>query len=113
MPYIEAKVTVPVVPEKKEVLKAKFGKAVSLIKKPESYLMVGIEDDMDLWFAGKKLEKGAYVSVSAFGDPARPDCGKMAAELTKILGEELGIPGENIYITFHPVKTWAWQGGLF
>ncbi len=113
MPYIEAKVTVPVGPEKKEILKSKFGKAVSLIRKPESYLMVGIEDSRDLWFAGKKLEKGAYVSVSAFGDPSRPDCAKMAAELTKILGDELQIPGEHIYITFHPVQTWAWQGGLF
>ena len=113
MPYIEAKVTVPVVPEKKDVLKAKFGKAVSLIKKPESYLMVGIEDDMDLWFAGKKLEKGAYVSVSAFGNPSRSDCSKMAAELTKILSQELSIPGNRIYITFHPVENWSWNGSLF
>lgn len=113
MPYIEAKVTVPVAEKKLETLKARFGRAVGLIHKPESYLMVGIEGGKDLWFAGEKLEKGAYVSVSAFGDPARADCAKMAAELTRILWEELEIPGENIYITFHPVKTWAWQGELF
>ncbi len=113
MPYIEAKVTVPVTEKKLEALKARFGRAVSLIHKPESYLMVGIEGGRDLWFAGEKLEKGAYVSVSAFGDPARADCAKMAVELTKILREELEIPGENVYITFHPVKNWAWQGELF
>ena len=113
MPYIEAKVTVPVAPETKETLKAKFGKAVSLIRKPESYLMVDIEDSKDLWFAGKKMEKGAYVSVSAFGAPARSDCNRMAAELTKILGDELKIPGDHIYITFHPVENWAWDGSLF
>ena len=113
MPYIEAKVTVPVIPEKKEVIKAKFGKAVSLIRKPESYLMVGIEDNRDLWFAGEKMEKGAYVSVSAFGSPARADCGRMAAEITKILAEELDIPGDHVYVTFHPIDTWAWDGSLF
>ncbi len=113
MPYIEAKVTVPVGPEKMEVLKARFGRAVSLIRKPESYLMVGIEPERDLWFAGKKLERGAYVSVSAFGNPARADCGKMAAELTKILKEELDIPGESVYVTFHPVDNWGWEGSLF
>lgn len=113
MPYIEAKVTAPVGAEKMEALKARFGRAVTLIRKPESYLMVGIEPERDLWFAGRKLEKGAYVSVSAFGAPSRGDCGKMAAELTKILEEELGIPGENVYITFHPVENWAWQGQLF
>lgn len=113
MPYIEAKVTVPVTPEKKEVLKARFGKAVSLLHKPESWLMVGIEDRKDLWFAGEKLEKGAYVSVSAFGAPSRSDCGKMAAEITAILSGELSIPGERVYITFHPVENWAWNGELF
>lgn len=113
MPYIEAKITLPVLPEKKEVIKAKFGKAVSLIGKPESYLMVGIEDSRELWFAGEKLEKGAYVSVSAFGDPSRSGCERMAAEITGILRDELSIPGDHVYITFHPVRNWAWDGGLF
>ena len=113
MPYIEAKVTVPVIPEKKEVLKTKFGKAVSCIRKPERWLMVNIEDKKDLWFAGEKLERGAYVSVSAFGAPARSDCGKMAAEVTKILSDELDIPGDHVYVSFHPVENWAWDGQLF
>lgn len=113
MPYIEAKISVPIVPEKKEVIKARFGKAVNLIRKPESWLMVNIEDNRDLWFAGEKLKLGAYVSVSAFGDPARADCEKMAAEVTNILSDELNIPGDKVYVTFHPVRNWAWNGGLF
>lgn len=113
MPFINAKISTPLDGAQKENLKARFGKAVALIRKPESYLMVNIEDRQDLWFAGKKLDLGAYVSVSAFGSPSRADCAKMAAELNKILGEELSIPGDNIYITFHPVDTWAWDGSLF
>ena len=68
MPFIDSKITVPVSPEKKEVLKTELGQALSLLHKPESYLMVGMEDNYDLWMAGKKLEKGAYVSVSLFGN---------------------------------------------
>lgn len=113
MPYINARLSVPVDDAKKEALKTRFGRAVTLIRKPESYLMVGIDGGQDLWFAGKKLERGAYVSVSAFGAPSRADCGKMAAELTKILREELDIPGDAVYVTFHPVDTWAWDGSLF
>lgn len=113
MPYIEAKVTVPVGPEKKEALKRCFGRAVTCIRKPESWLMVNIEDSRDLWFAGEKLEKGAWVSVNAFGAPARTDCGKMASEITKALNTELGIPADKIYISFHPVDNWAWNGELF
>ena len=41
MPFIDSKITVKVSDEKKEVLKAKIGKAVSIIGKPESFLMVG------------------------------------------------------------------------
>ena len=30
--------------------------------------MVGIEDSYDLWLGGKKLDKGAYVAVSLYGN---------------------------------------------
>ena len=30
--------------------------------------MVGIDDAYDLWLGGKKLDKGAYVSVSLYGN---------------------------------------------
>ena len=40
MPMIEAKVTSSLPAEKRDVLKAEFGKAISLMNKPESYLMI-------------------------------------------------------------------------
>ena len=55
MPMIEAKVTMELPVEKRDVLKAEFGKAVSVIGKPESYLMVNLVDKQDLYFAGSKL----------------------------------------------------------
>ena len=60
MPMIEAKVSVQLPVEKRDVLKAEFGKAISIIGKPESYLMINLVDGQDLYFGGKKLEKGGF-----------------------------------------------------
>ena len=47
MPFIDSKITVPVSDEKKEKIKSEIGKAISILHKPESYLMVGINDNYD------------------------------------------------------------------
>jgi hypothetical protein len=49
--------------------------------------MVGMEDNYDLRMAGKKLEKGAYVAVSLLGNA--------------------------VYVTYHPVNDWGWNGSNF
>lgn len=67
MPMTEAKVTSSLTAEKRDVLKAKFGKAINLMNKPESYLMINLQDNQDLYFGGKKLDKGAYVEVKVLG----------------------------------------------
>lgn len=90
MPFIDSKITVPVTAEKKDAIKSKLGEAISLMHKGENYLMVGIDDKYDLWFAGKKLEKGAMVSVSVFGDVSSDDSDKMTAEICRILKDEIG-----------------------
>lgn len=113
MPFIDSKITVSVTPEMKEKIKSELGKAVAAIHKTENYLMVGIEDNYDLWFAGKKLDKGAYVSVSLFGNASAADYDKMTGEICGIYEKELGIPGNMIYVTYHPVSDWGWNGGNF
>lgn len=64
-------------------------------------------------FAGKKLEKGAYVSVSVYGDVQPAACDRMTGEICRILEEELGIPGNNVYVTSHGVHDWGWNGSNF
>lgn len=113
MPFIDCKLSQKISEEKKEVLKAEFGKNISLMHKPESYLMVGINDSYDLYFAGNKLENGAYVSVSLFGKPSPADCEKFTAKLCAILKEQLGIDGSDVYVTYHGVADWGWNGGNF
>ena len=113
MPFIDSKITVPVTPEKRESIKSKLGQAIRLLGKTETYLMVGFEDNYDLYLGGNKLEKGAFVSVSLYGNASSYAYDQMTAEICKILSDELCIPGSNVYVTYQGVKDWGWNGGNF
>ena len=113
MPFIDSKITVNVSAEKKDLLKDEFGKLMSLIGKPESFLMVGFEDNYDLYMGGKKLEKGAYVSVSLFGAASRSAYENLTEKICGLYERELGIPGNAVYVTYHGVNDWGWNGRNF
>lgn len=113
MPFIDAKLTVPVTPDQKESLKAAFGQAITALHKTETYLMVGIEDNRDLWLGGRKLDRGAYLAVSLFGQAAPADYDAMTRQLCNILQQQLGIPGSAVYVTYHPLSHWGWNGSNF
>lgn len=113
MPFIDSKITLPVSASVKEELKSELGKLITTLHKSETYLMVGIEDNYDLWLGGKKLEKGAYVSVSLFGN-ASSDCyNRLTGQICDLYADKLGIPGNAIYVTYHPVNEWGWNGSNF
>jgi hypothetical protein len=113
MPFIDSKITLKLTEDKKEQIKTRLGQAVRLLGKTESYLMVGFDDEYDLYLGGNKLEKGAYVSVSLFGSASSDACDKMTGEICTILSDELGIPGNAVYVKYHGVKDWGWNGANF
>lgn len=113
MPFIDCRVTEKLTEEKREAIKAKLGKAIAILHKPERYLMVGFTEEYALYFAGKKLEKGAYVAVSLYGSASPSDCEKMTGAVCSVLEEELAIPGRAVYVTYHPVADWGWDGANF
>lgn len=112
MPFIECTTSKALSAEVRERVKARFGQAVSALKKPESYLMVGFREE-ELWFAGKRCEAGAYVSVSLFGRAAPADYERMTALVCDILQQEAGISPAQTYVTYHPVEDWGWNGANF
>lgn len=113
MPFIDCKLTQTLTPGEKEEIKRELGKAVSLLRKPESYLMVGIADGYSLYFGGNKLEKGAYIEVSLFGSAPSSCYEKMTGEICAILKNKLGIDGSAVYVTYHAVNDWGWNGNNF
>lgn len=110
MPFIDSKITVAVPQEKRDVLKTELGKAISDLNKPESYLMIGIEDQYDLYMGGRKLEKGAYVAISLYGSASSSAYNKMTGNICRIFEDVLGIPRSTVYVTYHEVNDWGWNG---
>lgn len=113
MPFIDSKITVALSDEKKETLKEELGKAISILNKPESFLMLGFEDQYDLYMGGEKLEKGAYVAVSLFGDSTKEAYTKMTGVICDLFEKELQIPKKAVYVTYTGVKDWGWNGTNF
>ena len=56
MPFVDAKITVPVTEDQRVAIKSGLGKAISVFGKGESWLMVGIVVDYSLWLGGRELE---------------------------------------------------------
>lgn len=114
MPYIEVKTSVKTDENKKNDLQAKLTEAVATVfSKPKMYIMANVEEPTALFMGGKKLEKGAFVSVSLLGATTKPVCQNLTKDICDILGSELGIEGENIYVTYHSVELWGWNGSMF
>ena len=113
MPFIDSKVTVKMTDLEKEEIKSELGKLITTLNKSETYLMVGLEDSYDLWLGGQKLDKGAYVAVSLYGDAPKELYDKLTGQICKLLSDKLGIPGNAVYVTYHPVNDWGWNGRNF
>lgn len=113
MPFINTKVTTEITFEKEEVLKARLGKALSLIGKPEAYLMLQFEENCRLWFAGTNDEDAAYVEVALLHSAPKASYEKLTAEICTILSEELFIPSDRIYVKFSETEYWGWDSKMF
>ena len=114
MPFINSKITMKLSPDKEEKIKQELGKAISVIPgKSENWRMVGFEDEYKLYFKGEKCETCAFVDVKVYGGASSDAYNKMTAEITRIFGEELGIPADKIYVAYQSTPDWGWNGGNF
>ena len=113
MPFIDSKITMKVSAEKKEAIKSELGQAVSILGKPESFLMVGFDDEYCLYMGGSRLEKGVFVSVSLFGNASSAAYEKMTGEICRIYEQQLGVPQDKVYVTYAGVSDWGWNGRNF
>ena len=114
MPFIDAKVSVPVTLAKEESLKQKLGKAISLIPgKSEAWLMLNIQPECHMYFKGDNSEPSAMVEVKLFGAASIDAYQKMTSEVTRILEDELSIPASRIFVKYDEVQHWGWNGSNF
>ena len=114
MPYIEAKLSVKLDDIQKDDLQKKLSDAVSLaFSKPKSYIMANIEDSKSIYMGESKAEKGAYITVRSLGSVAKQSCMAATQAICNMLVSDYGLNGSNIYITYHPVDFWGWNGSMF
>ena len=91
MPFINIMVNTEVTQEKQLAVKTKLGKAISVFPgKSESYLMINIKPECNLYFGGKS---------------DTPIC--------KIMKEELNIPQDKTYVTYQEIENWGYNGFNF
>ncbi len=113
MPYIEAKLSIKLDENQKNELQTKLADAVSsAFSKPAAYIMTNIEDGKSLYMAKKKLEKGAYISIRLVGNASKSACQILTGDICGILSG-FGLDASSIYVTYHPVDLWGWNGSMF
>lgn len=114
MPYINSNLTMKLTQEKKDIIKEKLGKLISILPgKGEEWLFVGFSDDKTLYFRGEKKEKAAVVEVQICGRVSRESKEELTGAICKLLKDELSIDGESIYVIFHEIDDWGYNGSLF
>jgi len=109
MPFINVKTNVKVSNDRKENIKSAFGGAITVIPgKSETWLMVGIEPEYDLYFKGTK-DPAAMVEVGIYGSADSDSLNKLTAEICDIINGELGIPTARIYVMYTQTPDWGWN----
>ncbi len=114
MPYIEAKISVTLDDNQRDDLEKKLVNVVSnAFGKPKPYIMTNIEDGKTLYMAENKVAKGAYIAIRLLGSASRSACQGLTKDICTILQNDFGIDGANVYVTYHPVDLWGWNGSMF
>ena len=112
MPLITTKASTEITKEKEAVLKAKFGKAIELINKSESWLMIDFQENSHLWFKGDEAPS-AMIEVDLFGKATESGYDALTKSITGIVSDELGISADRIYVKYNEINHWGYNGFNF
>ncbi len=113
MPFISAKFTGTVSPEKEKEIKSALGEAITLLGKSERYLMVEIEDNRRLYFGGENSEPIAFFDVSLLHSAPRAAYEQLTARLCEIAKDSMSVDGSNVYVKFEETENWGYNSFMF
>ena len=113
MPFINAKFSDTVTPEKEIEIKSALGEVITLLGKPERYLMVEIEDNRRLYFGGRNDQPIAYFDISLLHSAPRQSYEKLTARLCEIAKEYMDVDGSNVYVKFEETENWGYDSFMF
>ena len=113
MPFINAKFSDTVSPEKETALKSALGEAITLLGKSERYLMVQIQDGCRLYFGGDNSAPTAFFDVSLLHSAPKASYEKLTARLCEIAKEYMNVDGSNVYVKFEEIENWGYDSFMF
>lgn len=114
MPYLLIKTNItPTVGAELPLLQQASRQVAQALGKPEAYVMVALEHSCAMLFAGSDAPL-AYLELKSIGLPTARTA-ELSALLARLLGQELGIPAERVYIEFSDAAgpLWGWNGATF
>lgn len=112
MPFINTITNKKISKENEINLKSQFGKAITLLGKSESWLMLSFTHSDSMYFQGNN-NLMAMVEVKLFGRASSNAYDNMTAKLTEIISNELEISPNRIYIKYEECSHWGWNGNNF
>src|SRR6267378_4319780 len=110
MPFLKIQTNKAINEEKSQPLLRKASQLIAQeLNKPEQYMMVSVETDRLMMFAGS-TGPTAFVELKAIGLPIAKTS-ELSRLLCELIGSELGVAEERIYINFVdvPANLWGWN----
>ena len=114
MPYLKVKTNQPIDDAtSKQLLERASARVADALNKPERYVMVDLSVNPQMLFSGTTAPC-AYVELKSIGLP-ESQTRDLSQSICALVGTELDIPADRIYIEFMdvPRKFWGWNGSTF
>lgn len=78
-----------------------------VLNKGLSTIMVDIEKAEELYLGGKMLDDGAMIQIQSFWQSPASKKEEINTKIVEFMESKLGIPKENIYISFTDKNEWG------
>jgi hypothetical protein len=112
MPYIAFSTSLELSHPQKEKVKSEFGRLISLIPgKAEAVLQVEISSGRAMYMAGTE-EPSAFVELRMFNKADTEAKKRFTQEIFAMLGRELQLSKDRIYLNIIEFEHWGYGGDL-
>lgn len=114
MPYLKIQTNLPLTEAaEQKLMKSASALVADQLGKPETYVMVAIEPDIPMLFAGTDAPT-AFLELKGIGLPTSKTK-ELSQALCRFIEQHLGIPCDRVYANFSDVSPalWGWNGDVF
>jgi phenylpyruvate tautomerase len=114
VPYLKIQTNLPLTKKAERAILTNASRLIAeLLQKPESFVMVAVQPNTAMLFAGSD-EPVAFLELKSVGLPAR-ETKSLSQSLCELIEGHLGIARDRVYVKFIDVNRgmWGWKGDVF